>query len=566
MTYSKVLDLRSALVLHQQGQLPQAELAYRAVLQQDPKEADAWHLLGVLRQQLGYSDEAQTMMERAIALRGDVAAYHCNLGALLSKNGNPAQAIVALQRALTLSPDDADSHYNLGVAANKAGEPALAHSALTRAAALRPKHAATWLTLGHVLRERDDISAAQDAYQRALALDAKQSRAWFGLALCADASGEPAAAEQAYLQALAISPDFAKPHHNLGNYYLRLRDIDRAMAHYQQALRLQPDYAEAHYHLAHALFIQGEVALAWDEYAWRLKMSRFAALGGIRAYKKPLWQGEALNGQRLHIYREQGVGDEVMFAQCLRDVQAAGIHASVECEPRLKPLLARSFAGLQIVGSDEVAPDDESGFDVQCPMGSLPGFFRRSLASLQQCPPYLQADPKAIAHWRECFAELPHAMTVGIAWRGGGDADQKMLRSISLDAWQSLFELPVNFVSLQYGDHQQEIDAFNSVTTQVLHQFPEVDPLRDLEGQAAQLVALDLVISIDNATVHLAGALGTPVWVLLPQAAEWRWGDASQALWYSGIEMFQQPEAGDWGTPMTAVHARLSQVVRQALN
>jgi ADP-heptose:LPS heptosyltransferase len=100
----------------------------------------------------------------------------------------------------------------------------------------------------------------------------------------------------------------------------------------------------------------------------------------------------------------------------------------------------------------------------------------------------------------------------------------------------------------------------------VLHQFPEVDPLRDLEGQAAQLVALDLVISIDNATVHLAGALGTPVWVLLPQAAEWRWGDASQALWYSGIEMFQQPEAGDWGTPMTAVYARLSQVVRQALN
>jgi tetratricopeptide (TPR) repeat protein len=515
------------------------------------------NLLGVLQQQLGHIDEAQTLLEQAIALRGDVAAYHGNLGALLSKSGNPAQAIVALQRALTLSPEDADSHYNLGVAANKAGESALAQSALTRAAALRPKHAPTWLTLGHVLRERDDISAAQDAYQRALALDAQQSRAWFGLALCADASGKPEDAEQAYLQALAISPDFEKPHHNLGNYYLRLRQIDRAIEHYRQALRLQPDYAEAHYHLAHALFMQGEVALAWDEYAWRLKMPRFAASGGIRAYQKPLWQGEPLNGRRLHIYREQGVGDEVMFAQCLRDVQAAGIHASVECEPRLKPLLTRSFAGLKIVGSDEVAPDDESGFDVQCPMGSLPGLFRRSLASLQQCAPYLQADPKAIAYWRERFASLPQAMTVGIAWRGGGDTAQKALRSIALPAWQSLFELPVNFVSLQYGDHQQEIDAFNSVTTQVLHQFPEVDPLRDLDGQAAQLAALDLLISIDNATVHLAGALGTPVWALLPHAAEWRWGDASQALWYSRLTLFQQTEAGDWGTPMTAVHAGL---------
>jgi hypothetical protein len=254
----------------------------------------------------------------------------------------------------------------------------------------------------------------------------------------------------------------------------------------------------------------------------------------------------------LLVYSEQGVGDEIFFASCMGDVLTKARNCLVECDPRLVALYSRSFPNAEVIASTRNTEHDSNvhlpSFDLQIPIGSLPRHFRRSLDSIPQRRRYLVPNPTLQEKWTERFAELGDGLKVGISWRGGKQEISRRRRSTRLDQWEAVLSRPgVSFVNLQYGDCVEELEELYRTSGVQIHDWNDADPLVDLDGFAAQISALDLVISIDNATVHMAGALGVDVWTLLPFSPDWRWLlNRDDSPWYPSIRLFRQSRIGEW--------------------
>jgi hypothetical protein len=267
-----------------------------------------------------------------------------------------------------------------------------------------------------------------------------------------------------------------------------------------------------------------------------------------------VWDRSHDTGMKLLVCAEQGIGDQIMFAGCIADAQRSVGRVVLEAEPRLQPLFARSFPACQcLTGHWDQDPTCPSDITAHIHGGSLPGLFRQTPDSFPHQRGYLRADPERTQNWARRYAALPARLKVGISWRGGNDARTRQARSIGLSEWLPILRCPdVTFVNLQYGDHAAEMDSIRDEVR--IHCWPDSDPLKDLDDFAAQIAALDLVISVDNTTVHMAGALGVPVWTLLPIPQDWRWVQgAASSPWYPSMKLFHQSERGNWQPVISAV-------------
>ena len=272
----------------------------------------------------------------------------------------------------------------------------------------------------------------------------------------------------------------------------------------------------------------------------------------MRTYPQPLWTGEKLASGRLLIWGEQGIGDEIMFAGLIPDAIRTGNHCRLDCDPRLQPLFARSFPNLDVVSGAIPKPD----IAAHLPSGSLPRLFRPTTAAFAATTSsYLTADPVARKRFRACYADGRRLL--GLAWHTKNRKTGRD-RSIDLSLFAPLFARPdIRWVSLQYGDH----DVLGNQTAAAhapLLIDRSVDQLANIDSFAAQIAAMDMVITIDNSTAHLAGALGVPAWVLLPFARDWRWLQAREdSLWYPTMRLFRQPKPGDWQSVLQRVQSAL---------
>lgn len=293
--------------------------------------------------------------------------------------------------------------------------------------------------------------------------------------------------------------------------------------------------------------MRGNFGTAWEEYEARWEYD-----AAPREFPQPVWDGSPLDENSLLIFAEQGVGDEIMFASCVAEMVARTGKCCIECDARLVKLFSRSFPLAKVVArpKNKSLPVDPATLecDWQIAMGSLPRFIRRSEADFPRHRRYLVADASQVDNWRARLAALGTGLKVGISWRGGHKPHVQQRRSISLDQWRPVLQTPgVQFVNLQYGDCAAELSAFEKKSGIRVHTWPDVDPLSDLDGFSAQISALDLVISVDNSTVHFAGAVGTPVWGLLHFSPNWRWMlEREDSIWYSSLRLFRQSALGDW--------------------
>ena len=259
---------------------------------------------------------------------------------------------------------------------------------------------------------------------------------------------------------------------------------------------------------------------------------------------------------------EQGIGDQVMFASCLPDLlsRVGAESGFVECDPRLVPLFARSFPQIAAIARPAdpavlppVAPCDTAEY-----LGTLPKYLRRRIDEFPQAAGYLRPNPELVAKWRASLARFGGALKVGISWHGGKDAETRRRRSIPLDLWAPLFQVPgVQFVNVQYGWAAAEAIGVQDRFGIRLDNGSDCNALRDLDDFAAKMAALDLVISVDNSTAHLAAAIGRPVWTLLPFAADWRWMlDRETTPWYPTMRLLRCRSADNW-TELVQRTARL---------
>ena len=499
-------------------------------------------------------DIALEAYQRALALDSACAKTHCNLGAVYQATGRHAEAIAAGEAALALQPDFVAAHCNLGAAYQPAGRYAEAITAAQAAIVRQPNFALAYANLGAVYYLTGLHAEALEALETAVALQPDLALAHCNLGAVYRSAGRYADAIVACETAIALRPHSAVAHDNLGVVYHATRRYAEAIAAGEAATALQPDFATAHFNLACSLLVGGNFARGWDEYIWTWRVpARRAELPYLD--RAPLWSGETFTSRRLLISADEGFGDVIQFVRYLPAVKARGGRVILEVKEPLGALFA------DLPDSDEVrvysgSADLADAADLQIPLSGIPRALGTDLASIPASIPYLRAKPQRVERWRPRFGSASR-LRVGIVRAGNPQHVGDGLRSVRLDDFARLGEIEgVAWFGLQKGrdEDRRSCGLFT------------VDPLgaeiRDFADTAAIVAQLDLVIAVDTAIVHLAGALGKPVWTLLPFAADWRWlllRDDSP--WYPTMRLFRQPGKGDWASVFADV-ARAARISR----
>ncbi len=452
------------------------------------------------------------------------------------------------RQILLLDPGHSKAFNLLGILAAEAGDASSA-AALFRRAILNDSSVAEYHSnLGNVLRALGDTDAAIAAYQSALERrpDGAEIHRNLGCALLRKGEFEIAVASLRH--ALALKPRFAEVYSNLGNALIELGQAPDAIAAYRAAIAIggvsPADLAELHCNLGMALLLTGEFEEGWRGYEWRLKSAiRHRA---ARDFPQPRWNGEPLAGKTILLHAEQGFGDTLQFIRYVRPVAERGATVIVACQKELLRLFSRLPRARQWLAEDQPLP----AFDFHCPLLSLPWIFNTAVENIPPQDPPLSPPPEVSSAWRQKITD--GEFKIGIAWAGSTGANKYARRPIPLRLLASLAEIPgVRLISLQKGPaaHEAAADARILDLTAGLGDFADT---------AALIEALDLVISVDSAVAHLAGAMNKPVWTMLAFAADWRWGQAGeQSAWYPSMRLFRQGIPGDWHSVADRIKAEL---------
>lgn len=358
---------------------------------------------------------------------------------------------------------------------------------------------------------------------------------------------------------------------NLNNYLLLgqtatyLGYWDKALDHLEVVLKQEPNNFEARWTRAHVLLAQKRFSEGWKDYQFRFYSGTKEQ---IRRFPYPRWNSGSIEGKNVLVLAEQGLGDEIMFASCLKYLQELNPkQIIVECEDRLVSLFTRSFPFAKIFGGKhDVRPlwlNDLPDIDYQIESGMLPGFFRNQEEDFPAHKGYLYADATKVQKWQSRLNELGSGLKVGISWRGGLKVTRTGIRTISLDQWVPIFRVGgAHFINLQYGDCIAERANFYNRTGCVLIHWQEA--IDDYDETAALCCVLDLVISVCTSIVHLNGALGRPVWVLTPFVPEWRYhNEGEKMLWYPSVQLIRQQKKDDWQPVILNVARRLESLIEQ---
>jgi len=543
-TYISTIGLAIALVwsigeLVQGSRIPRAAIAGAC--------AGVAILLGIMTaRQVALWRDTRTLFTHTLEVTRDNALAHQILGNALLLSGDVDAAIAELEAALKLVPDFPEAHNNLGMAYDDRRQFDQAAACYRRALELKPGYAEAHNNLGVALKAQGKVDEAIICFRRAVELNPDYAQAHYNLGNALRAQEKLDDASACYRRALELMPNRAEAHNNLGNALFGLLKLDEAEKHFNEAIRLQPEYDDAHLLRAMLYLLRGDFERGWKEYEWRWQTEKFAA--GRRNFTQPRWDGRPLSGRTILLHAEQGLGDTLHFIRYVRLIAAqCGGSVVVECQPLLKRLLQASLGQVPVIGKGEPLPS----FDVHCPLLSLPLACGTTMQNIPQHVPYLHADTNSSAHWRNRLGDEAGLLKVGVVWAGNKSNKNDHNRSISLQTLAPLGGVPrVRFYSLQKGEQAQQ-------ASEPPAGIPLIDwtnELHDFADTAALVANLDLVISVDTAVAHLAGALGRPVWTLLPFAPDWRWLlDREDSPWYPTMRLFRQPAPGDWPGVITSV-------------
>jgi tetratricopeptide (TPR) repeat protein len=583
--------LQEAVKLHRQGDLLQARRIYREILLAEPRHFDALHLLGVAAAASGEFAEAADLIGKAIELDPKNHVAHCNRGAALLDSGQWQAAVVSFDRAIRLNGNYAEAHYNRGKALKELKRWPEALASCDRAISLAPAHAQSYVIRGIVLAERGlpeqalvsfdtairlrgDFAAAHwnranvlcsqrhweaalAGYDRALALQPDYAEAYANRAVALYEMRRLDESLQSCDRAIALKPEYVEAHCNRGSVLMAQRQVAQALPSYDRALEINPDCAAGHASRALALLLAGDFEKGWAENEWRWKDKTGWSTREARSFQQPKWLGDiSPSGKTIFLHCEQGYGDTIQFCRYVPLLTQLGTAVILEVPGPLVSLLESLRGVSQIVVQGQSPPS----FDIFCPLLSLPFALKTTLSTVPAQVPYLSIPEDRRQLWRSKLGVRTRPR-IGLVWSGGFRAAQPELwavnerRNIPLSQFAALADLEADFYSLQKGVPAE------SEFAQVLS--PDWDgpkianlsgDLRDFADSAALIEQLDLVISVDTAVAHLAGALAKPVWILNRFDACWRWLlDRDDSPWYPTARLYRQQRPGDWDSLMSSV-------------
>lgn len=469
-----------AVAEHRAGHFEAAGKTYRRILEQDPEHADSWHLLGLTLHQRGEHVLAVSTIRRALLLNPRVANYHNSLGLALHGGGENEEALQTLRAGALLAPGDADLQNNLGMVLTALRRFDEAERALRKSLEVRPGDHGALYNLGRLLVWQGDYETAVSLLRESCALDPRNPTYWntFGVAL-------------AYVHQFSTARDAL-----------------------EKAIAIDPEQIDPHIGLAHSLLQEGMLDRGWAEHEWRLRRPEFAR----RMIKAP-WNGEDIAGQTILLWAEQGMGDAIQFVRYASLVADRGARVVVACSGALHDLF-RTVRGVDSVVERNAMPPH----DVHAALMSLPSIF----GVVSDPIAYLEA-PSAAA-----LVETGRRR-VGLVWAGNPAHANDRNRSHRLQSFAPLALAEADFFSLQMGEAAEEPTPRGMALLRLGGQF------QNFSDTAAALAALDLLITVDTAVAHLAGALGIPTWMILPSNPDWRWGRGGETTaWYPSMRLFRQ--------------------------
>jgi tetratricopeptide (TPR) repeat protein len=468
----------------------------------------------------------------------------------LHQRGDLEGAEVRYRQVLGLQPGHADALHHLGLIAYAAGMLDEAAGHIGDSLRRKPANAAAHANLALVHHARGDYAGALAECDAALRLQRQFPEAHYNRGNALRELGRLEDAIASYERALRLRPDFVGP---LVNRARTLRDLgrfDAALAGNARALTLAPELAEAHLNQAMIQLLRGDFERGLPGFEWRWRDPQLAA--ARRDFPVPQWRGDTdPAGRAVLVHAEQGLGDTLQFARYAPLLAARGARVVLEVQPPLRELLRTLPGEVEVIARGDALPP----MDLHCPLLSLPLAFGTRLGSIPAPVGYLKADPARVAQWQ---ARLGPAVgpRIGLVWSGNPEHNNDRNRSLPLAALGPLFRPGLEFVSLQPAIRASDQPALQSGQLALRH-FG--DELQDFADTAALASCLDLVIAVDTAGAHLAGALGRPLWLLLPWLPDWRWLlDRDDSPWYPTARLFRQPRAGDWASVITAVGAALA--------
>ena len=502
------------------GDLSSAEQHCRHVLQ-IANIPEFIYILAVIKERQKDYSSARSWFEKALGYLPDRADIFYNYGVACLAEGDLESAVALWQRAVALDPAMKDAHYNLGKAFTELERLDEAENAYQRVLALFPGDAQSLYNLGNLKFQQDDFKEAEDLLHRAIQAVPSWSDPWVNLGMTLSRQGRYADAEKCY----------------------------------GEALERNPENAEAHWNRSLALLLNGNYREGWPEYEWRFKRDKWHSFYPYR-HPVPRWDGDSFQGRQLLVHDEQGLGDTLQFLRYLPMVKAQGGTVIFETKGKLLGLLKG------VAGADEVvtrSPDGslEVDYDLYVPLLSLPAIFGTTVQTVPDRVPYLFAENDLVHKWAARLASIA-GFKIGICWQGNPAYAADRQRSVPLKFFAPLARMEgIQLISLQKIHGLQQL-AEMPADLSIIDLGRELDKNTGVfMDTAAVMKNLDLVITSDTAIPHLAGALGVPVWLLLPRPPDWRWGlNGDYYPWYPSMRVYRQPDAGNW----TAV---FQQVIQQ---
>jgi tetratricopeptide (TPR) repeat protein len=544
--------LNQAISAYKSGRLVEAEQLCQQIVAARQDVFDALHLLALVQTLLGKKETAVASFDRALKVRPHYAEALSNRGLTLYELKRFDQALASFDDALKAQPNHAEALFNRGLTlhALKRSEKALA--SFDGALKVRPNYIEALSNRGNVLRELKRYREALASFEQALKLRPDNAEAFSNLGVTLHEMNMFELALASYDRALRVRPDYAETLTNRGITLLELKHFDEALASFDRALTARPDFAEAHCSRALCRMLIGDFDRGWKENEWRWETEHLRK--EKRNFAQPLWvASDEIAGKTILLHGEQGFGDVIQFCRYVPLVAERGARVILEVPDSLQELMGTLAGSAKIISRGKILPQ----LDMHCPLLSLPLAFGTRLESIPCAIPYLRATPSTVRSWNARLSPQKR-FSVGLVWSGRPEHKNDRNRSVELNVILPLLDCDATFVSLQREVRRGEAAALQD-RTDLLHFEGE---LKDFSDTAAIISNLDLVISVDTSVAHLAGALGNPVWILLPYAPDWRWLlDREDSPWYPTARLFRQSQARTWNDVITRVHDALHRLV-----
>ena len=547
-SYDRILSInpRDIQALHNRGvalqglgRAQEALECYAHVLTIKPDHPEAFNSRGNALLTLDFPEQALASFDRAAALRPEYAEAWSNRGNALSALGRSQEALASYNRAIELKPAYAEAFNNRSVILLDMHRYEEALISSTKALELRPHYVEALNSRGNVLSALNRHEEALACYEEGFAIQPDSTRA-LGMGNALQGLQRHQEALACFDKALSIKPDYAEALNNRGNALRALNRHADALVSYGRAIALKPNDVQAHWNEGLTRLALGDFERGWEKYEWRWQNPKLES--PRRQYGKPAWLGTRdIEGKTILLYPEQGFGDAIQFVRYVPMVSALGARVLLVCHPKLCELF-KSVAGVDSTLTPEQPLPD---FDFHAALMSLPLVFKTALNTIPASIPYLSAHEHQVEHWRGRLASHGTRVKVGLVWTGNPRFPAANVKTCPVDRLRPLLDIQgCTFFSLQTGDASADLSRLNTGNRKVVDLSSELESFSDT---AAVISVLDVIVSIDTAVAHLAGALGKPTWILLPFSADWRWLiDRDDSPWYPTARLFRQSRAGDW--------------------